>query len=309
VDDCPDPSAPLDCDDADPLRHPGAAEVRPSDGDKNCDGVVLCYVDSDGDGRAGTVVAQTGRCPTTLGYDCDESDPSLHSGVAEVIDNDVDENCDGLYLCTVDVDGDGWTVAQTRRAGCSSVPAVTLNPGDCDDNDALANPAAVEVPANWRDEDCDGLKAFYIDADGDGFGGEVVQGPVLGGSPYGNDCDDTNRWIGPGLPDAPGDAVDADCDGVDPFHLTAVGRTITVRGLPPRGRWWLAFSRIGAGPCVDVADGMCVDLVSPALFGEGQGAPGGASVRIPAGSVGYAQAIGRVDGSVWRTAVLPVGVP
>lgn len=33
-----------------------------------------------------------------------------------------------------------------------------------------------------------------------------------------DDCDDSDPFAYPGAPDAPGDGVDADCDGVDPDH-------------------------------------------------------------------------------------------
>lgn len=38
------------------------------------------------------------------------------------------------------------------------------------------------------------------------------------GIPAGQDCDDGDPEVYPGAPDAPGDGVDADCDGVDPEH-------------------------------------------------------------------------------------------
>ena len=33
-----------------------------------------------------------------------------------------------------------------------------------------------------------------------------------------DDCDDADPFVYPGAPDAPGDGVDADCDGADPAH-------------------------------------------------------------------------------------------
>jgi hypothetical protein len=302
---CPTPLGADDCDDADRSTYPGAPEAHPEAGDANCDGVVLCFTDADRDGWAGTLVTTTDPCSALTAQDCDDADAARHDGAMEIAGNDVDENCDGRFQCFTDGDGDGWTLTGTSTQPCSSQPAVAPNPGECDDNDPGVHPGAVEIAGNLADEDCDGLRASYVDRDGDGFGADVVEGRGSG-TTYGNDCDDTDRAIGPGLPDAPGDAVDADCDGADPFHLTAGGRTLTVHGVPPRGRWWLAVSRAGPGPCVDVADGMCADLVLPTLAGDGSGA---GTVRIPAGTVGYAQALARVDGVVWRTAVIAVGAP
>lgn len=33
-----------------------------------------------------------------------------------------------------------------------------------------------------------------------------------------DDCDDADPFVYPGAPDAPGDGLDADCDGTDPAH-------------------------------------------------------------------------------------------
>lgn len=44
-----------------------------------------------------------------------------------------------------------------------------------------------------------------VDADHDGF-------------TAGEDCDDADPFVHPGAPDAPGDGLDADCDGSDPVH-------------------------------------------------------------------------------------------
>ncbi len=50
-----------------------------------------------------------------------------------------------------------------------------------------------------------GCAAEVVDADWDGFAAE-------------DDCDDTDALVYPGAPDAPGDGLDADCDGTDPDH-------------------------------------------------------------------------------------------
>ena len=50
----------------------------------------------------------------------------------------MDEDCDGIAL-TFDEDGDGF-----------------LQSNDCDDNNAAVNPAALELPNNGIDDDCDG---------------------------------------------------------------------------------------------------------------------------------------------------------
>ena len=81
---CPDGVPIGDCDDADPLVHPGAPEV-PYDGvDQDCDGSDL--EDVDGDGYSAAAVG---------GPDCDDADVDVHPGRVDLAD-DVDQDCDGL---------------------------------------------------------------------------------------------------------------------------------------------------------------------------------------------------------------------
>ena len=110
----------------------------------------------------------------------------------------------------VDADADGYAV-----------------PEDCDDADALVNPAAQER-CDDVDNDCDGevdedatnAVTGWADADGDTYGdpeGET-QTCAFGDGMVRNslDCDDTDADVYPGAVDVPGDGVDGDCDGEDP---------------------------------------------------------------------------------------------
>lgn len=71
---------------------------------------------------------------------------------------------------------------------------------DCDDFNADLNPAAIEIPDNNIDEDCDGILGI-TDVDMDGFG-------------INEDCDDFNPEIYPGSFEIPDNDVDEDCNGV-----------------------------------------------------------------------------------------------
>lgn len=81
---------------------------------------------------------------------------------------------------TEDADGDKYTVAQ----------------GDCDDNNELVNPAAIEIE-DGIDNNCDGF--IDDDYDGDGFGAEY-------------DCNDNNYFVNPGVEEICNDGVDNNCD-------------------------------------------------------------------------------------------------
>lgn len=103
--------------------------------------------------------------------------------------------------CTPDADRDGY---------CED---------DCDDDDAGAYPGAFET-CNDIDDDCDGEvdedagPTWYLDEDGDGYGGEAVVSCEAPPSyaDNGADCDDDNADSYPGA-DELDDGEDNDCDG------------------------------------------------------------------------------------------------
>jgi len=115
--------------------------------------------------------------------DCDDEDPLINPDATEIINNEIDEDCDGVAV-EIDEDNDGYNSDE-----------------DCDDMNPDANPSLEEIPNNLVDEDCDGI-IIFVDNDLDGFNSD-------------DDCDDMNANINPDAEEIPNNGIDEDCDGED----------------------------------------------------------------------------------------------
>lgn len=95
-----------DCDDDNDAVYPGATEI--CDGfDNNCNGstdegltVSVWYEDEDGDSY-GNAAVTIEDCTQPAGFvanddDCDDEDEDVHPGAADIANNSIDENCDGV---------------------------------------------------------------------------------------------------------------------------------------------------------------------------------------------------------------------
>ena len=220
-----------DCDDTDPNVNPSATEVCDAAGvDEDCDPSTLGERDIDGDGRTSSVCCNGDTC----GLDCDDSNAATYSGATEVC-NGIDDDCDGSVdegvqvMLWIDADRDGAGDPEMRVAACADTPGFVNNDDDCDDSNPTANPAGIEA-CDEIDNDCDGevdedavAIAWYLDADGDGFGvsmGEPVISctPVAGHAPVPGDCDDTARDVNPAAAERC-NGRDDNCDGRADYRI------------------------------------------------------------------------------------------
>ncbi|MCA9493111.1 MAG: hypothetical protein KC621_24440 [Myxococcales bacterium] len=166
-------------------------------------------VDVDGDGEADVKWG---------GADCDDNDPAVGPGQAEVAGNDIDDDCDGTQACFVDDDSDGFHDESQQPVLLEACPpGPTPRPGDCDDHNGEVNPGEVDTVVGV-DANCDGEVLCYVDADGDGYGTDaettVTSTAGCAGaneSTTADDCDDTTDTVSPGRTEVSGNDVDEDC--------------------------------------------------------------------------------------------------
>ena len=232
-----------DCNDKDKKVHPAAKEICGNGKDDNCNGsendidATGCkslFFDFDGDGygigKPRCYCAPNGDYSAKKAGDCDDKQPGVNPGQAELCKDLKDNNCNkqvdeaGCQGCGTfykDGDGDGFGIATDKQClGSPSFPYTAFVAGDCDDKSPNVKPGAIET-CNGKDDNCDklidpagtlGCKNYYPDADGDGWG--ALTAPVcqckatkthkVGKS---GDCNDANKGIAPGKKEI--------CDGAD----------------------------------------------------------------------------------------------
>ncbi len=207
------------------------------------DSLIDSVLDADGDGQRTQVVG---------GTDCDDANPDVRTGIAEVCGNGLDDNCDdraddvgdGAVQGFVDADGDGFGNRGVPVVACVLPTDVVGDDGDCDDSRRDVNPDALEDCRNGRDDDCDGdidnatdQRTFYSDVDGDLYGSTDEPTAVDCSAPDGfvdvaGDCNNRDDNIYPGAPETPYDGVDQACDGGSDFDVDGDGVTVDPRLAP-----------------------------------------------------------------------------
>ena len=245
-----------DCDDLRVEVNPAADEI--CDGrDNDCDSLSddddtlasgegsSWLPDGDGDGFGDSAGAAVTACAEPAGYvadggDCDDADAAIAPSATETCD-ELDNDCDGLTddddsgvsgLSTYYADADGDTYGSSRYStrACDAPSGYVSDKTDCDDLQAMVNPAATEVCDSGVDNDCDGLTedddpsidtsdgiAVYLDSDGDGFGldGTGLMRCALpsGYATLDGDCDDGAATVSPDGVEVCNTGIDEDCSG------------------------------------------------------------------------------------------------
>ncbi|MCO6479939.1 MAG: hypothetical protein J5I94_25100 [Phaeodactylibacter sp.] len=164
--------------------------------------------------------------------DCDDNNPNIHPEAAETCDG-IDNDCNGMiddgitiYSYYSDTDGDGYGNAAAQLDTCLAAPpdGYVDNVLDCADDDESLNPGAIET-CDGLDNDCNGsiddgipLYSYFLDQDGDGYGGlahiidTCLVSPPAGYADNAQDCNDINATVYPGAPELC-DGLDNDCNG------------------------------------------------------------------------------------------------
>ncbi len=230
-----------DCNDSDTEVNPGAIEL--CDGiDNDCDGNIdedlttTAWSDLDGD-TFGNPSSRAEVCELAVdqvlnGDDCNDNDADSFPGAAERCD-DEDNDCDGTvdndltydWWADVDSDGFGDPAAPADPVTCDPAAGFVNDNTDCDDTLDVVFPGADEI-CDTLDNDCnteideapETWTSWYRDVDDDGYGdSSTLVDQCFAPSGFvglGDDCDDLNGAINPGMAEICNGGIDDDCDGI-----------------------------------------------------------------------------------------------
>jgi len=284
-----------DCNDDDNTIFVGATEVFGNGWDEDCDGFAGCYDDSDSDGfgenelNNGVAVPDATvpvSCDNPLGNlstnadDCDDGNPAIKPGVAEIPSDGVDQNCNTRDACYTDDDGDGYRVGNIEDDATADNQVLgsceALLPGDCDPTNSIAYPGALELTGTPIDLNCDDLLTCFVDFDGDNYtlgaastvevadtfaNCDAAPGAAAAVSAE-LDCVDGDITIHPGAFDTLGDDLDQDCDSMlscfpdedQDTYGAAVGTTVIPASQPGGGQFTDSCDRFDLSAADDTDD-------------------------------------------------------
>ena len=223
-----------DCHDDNASAHPDGVEVVGNAYDDDCNGTADCFRDLDEDGFGTAVVVADDGVTDSQGHyfcdpsmeeaslsgDCHDDNPLANPLADEIPGNVYDDDCSGVAVCYLDLDGDDYGTDLIDDDGvidqqshiddvghylCDPAAGEGSDGGDCDDSSAVVFPGAYEA-CEGIDNDCDELvdEDCPVDTAGDDADRD--------GSPYDEDCDDTDPLTYPGASEIC-DGRDNDCDG------------------------------------------------------------------------------------------------
>ncbi|AKJ06107.1 BNR repeat domain protein [Archangium gephyra] len=176
----------------------------------------IYFYDLEGDGYGGDLLGSEEACEAPgpdyveNDLDCDDFDPAINPGAAEVCDG-LDNNCNsaideaGSSTWYRDADADGYGNAAVSTVACAQPSGYVSSASDCNDTNASVKPGAAEV-CDGLDNNCNGSidegvakTTWYRDADGDGRGNPSVS-TLACSAPAGyvsntNDCNDNDPTL------------------------------------------------------------------------------------------------------------------
>src|SRR5690554_20124 len=238
-----------DCDDTSSRVYGGAnpaAEI--CDGlDNNCDGRVdeLSALGQAGDAcnspETGVCKAGVWVCGGAEGWACEPNiAPDSQTEICDGLDNNCDGRVDEIWSGAMppfvgsnyvgyyaDADNDGYGDAGAAPIyACAQPVGYVANNSDCDDANAQASPAKLELCATPFDDNCDGLTndassfdatPYYPDADADTYGA-LGEGAMFCERPAAyavraGDCDDLRAQVNPAMAELCATPFDDNCDG------------------------------------------------------------------------------------------------
>jgi hypothetical protein len=215
-----------DCNDNSNSANPGASEIC-NNSDDNCNN----QIDEGASNSASTSVTACGSytwSANSITYTISGNYTFVAGCNTQVLQLTINT----LVQYYLDADQDGFGNLSVSTSACTMPNGYVLDAGDCDDNNAAANPEATELCENTFDDNCDGniseefpgasLVTYYLDQDSDGsYSANSVQmcaapsGLYTTQAPLVADCNDNNFSIKPGGVEICGNEVDEDCNAGD----------------------------------------------------------------------------------------------